>query len=214
VDAALLATDSAGRWNGLTVAATYILCFEAGLRDQELPTLRRRDLSREFSLLVITDPKDVGRRGDSRVLVLSRLVLGLLDPILRGLDAQGRWDDLLLTFWCGDVRVVVSAATLRVAAAGMLGLSVSDLDPIGALRNQFATEMEQRALDLAQTEDDARRFFRARSAAMGHGQSGGWSPVLGCRPLLDMAEIMPRLDIETPPPSEALCPPPLMEPTM
>lgn len=181
------ASDEA-RWNVRVALIAYELAAVRGLRPVELVRVAASDVSLSRGVLLLRHPKATRRGADPRVVPLGPTLIGNLGPLIDGLRRTGQDDAPLLSWWLDRALQPVRPKQIAQIAREVCG-DVSDVGRFRHLNMQLLEALEHGAA----TGPASYALQRSRSAAVGHGQSGGWSVYLGVDPRV-IREVFERLD--------------------
>ena len=182
------ATSHEAQWNIRVALVAYELATARGLRPVELARMAASDVSLSRAVLLLRHPKATRRGADPRVVPLGQMVISDLQPLVDGLRCTHQDSAPLLSWWHDGALQPASPKRITEMARDICG----DVKHVGMCRHlnmQLLEALEQGAA----AGPTSYALQRSRSAAVGHGQSGGWSVYLGVDPRV-VREVFERLD--------------------
>ncbi len=187
-----VATSDEERWNARVALVAYELGAARGLRPVELVRFTASDVSLSRDVLLLRHPKATRRGADPRPVPLGPTLVTDLQPLIDGLRRTHQDDAPVLSVWRDGALQPASPKQISQLASAICGRGTGEPGHVGKCRHLNIQLLEALEHGFA-SGPSSYALQRGRSAAVGHGQSGGWSIYLGVDPQV-VREIMERLD--------------------
>jgi integrase len=172
------ARDPRDAWNIRTVLAAFALAAGLGLRPGEVFGLLTTHVSIASGCLLLPHAKKTTARSDEHHVPVGDPLLRLLEPLIYA-EREVGWEPVpLLCEWTRAGGRRLRTARWRKLVADFALLPLDEVPEFRKLRHHHQTQAVELEQDAATNSRGRLGSQRLRSAQVGHGASGGLSPLL------------------------------------